>query len=377
MAKSKAYRFIFLMGLVSLLADFTYEGAKGVMGPYLAYLGAGALAVSWISGLSELAGYWVRLLSGFLSDRLKSYWFFTLTGYAINLFSVPLLGFVKSWQFAGFLIFLERSGKGLRTPSRDVLLSRATAVVGHGKGFGFHEFLDQIGAVLGPLTVGLILLLGYGYKTAFLFLLIPALTALLLLLIAKRNYGEDLEKAERSETSSSLSKAFYTYLLGSCLISLSSLQFPLIGFHLSEHVRFDGWTVAFLFAFAMGVDALSALAFGFLHDKIGFRSLFWGLLPGALVSPLLFYVSQPILAVLFWGVSLGFQESVLRSGVAMLSSEVSRGKAYGLFHFFFGFCAFLGGVFMGFLYEASKEALILYTVALHLLAIGILIKLKP
>ena len=72
--KRRAYRFIFLMGLVSLLSDFTYEGAKGIIGPYLAYLGASAFVVSLISGASELIGYWIRLFSGVLSDRLRSYW---------------------------------------------------------------------------------------------------------------------------------------------------------------------------------------------------------------------------------------------------------------------------------------------------------------
>ncbi|MDW8033312.1 MAG: MFS transporter, partial [Aquificaceae bacterium] len=62
--RARAYRFIVLMGFVSLLSDFTYEGAKGIVGPYLAHLGASALAVGLVSGASELAGYWVRLLSG-------------------------------------------------------------------------------------------------------------------------------------------------------------------------------------------------------------------------------------------------------------------------------------------------------------------------
>ncbi|MCS7171253.1 MAG: MFS transporter, partial [Aquificaceae bacterium] len=199
--KNRAYRFIFLMGLVSLLADFTYEGAKGIIGPYLARLGASALLISIISGLSELAGYWTRLFSGFVSDKFKSFWGITLLGYALNLFSVPLLGFVKGWQLAGFLVFLERFGKGLRTPTRDVLLSRATAFVGHGKGFGIHEFLDQVGAVLGPMFVGFMLFMGLGYKTAFLSLFVPASLALLLLFLARKHYGYIPDKdKERMQT---------------------------------------------------------------------------------------------------------------------------------------------------------------------------------
>ncbi|RME10175.1 MAG: MFS transporter, partial [Aquificota bacterium] len=278
--KGKAYRFIFLMGLVSLLSDFTYEGARGIIGPYLAFLGASALWVSLVSGLAELLGYWVRLLSGLVSDRLKSYWAFTLVGYALNLFAVPLLGFALSWQSASLLLFLERAGKGLRTPSRDALLSRATQVVGHGRGFGLHEFLDQLGAVLGPVCVALVLFLGLSYRSAFVLLFLPATLAMLLLLIARRSQVDRAEFKGTSWQKGSLSKNFYLYMLASCLVSMSFLQFPLIGFHLSQRLNFNGWEVALLFALAMGVDALSALFFGFLYDRIGFTSLLLGLSVG-------------------------------------------------------------------------------------------------
>lgn len=374
--KKRAYRFILIMGFVSLLSDFTYEGAKGIIGPYLAFLGASAFTVSLISGMAELLGYWIRLFSGFASDRLKSYWAFTLIGYAINLLSVPLLGLAKNWQTAGFLLFLERAGKGLRTPSRDAILSKATQVVGHGKGFGIHEFLDQLGAVLGPLSVGLILLLGFGYRHAFGFLLLPAVLALLLLLVARKTELDKVEVKKFSGQDSTLNWNFYLYLLASCLISLSFLQFPLIGFHLSNKLHLDGWEVAFIFALAMGVDAISALFFGFLFDRIGFTSLLLGLSLGILSPVFLFLSNQPLLAIVFWGISLGVQESIMRSGVARLSPEGARGKAYGTFHFFFGLSTFLGGAFMGLLYEFSLSLLVVYSIVLHLLAFGLLLRLR-
>ena len=374
MDKYRAYKFIILMGFVSLLSDFTYEGAKGIIGPYLAHLGASAFVVGLISGFSELAGYWVRLFSGFLSDRIKNPWGFTLFGYALNLFSVPLLGFAKSWQMAGFLVFLERFGKGLRTPSRDALLSVATARIGHGKGFGIHEFLDQIGAVLGPLVVSYVLFLGFEYRWAFLFLFIPALFALCLLLFAKRGYKDKIEYEKVKDTSLNLPKTFYVYLFASSLVALSFLPFPLIGFHLSQEA-FEGWKISLLFALAMGADALSALLFGLLYDRIGFYSLALGLSFGVLA--LLFLFNNPVIAMVFWGISLGVQESIMRSAVAHLSPQTSRGKAYGIFHFFFGLSTFLGSALMGYLYQTSINLLILYSIGLHLLAIGILIRLKP
>ncbi|MFN4319540.1 MAG: MFS transporter [Aquificaceae bacterium] len=373
--KDRAYRFIFLMGFVSLLSDFTYEGAKGIIGPYLAYLGASALAVGLISGLAELAGYWIRLLSGILSDKFKSYWLFTLWGYALNLFSVPLLAFVKSWPMAGLLVFLERFGKGLRTPSRDALLSRATSRVGHGKGFGLHEFLDQVGAVLGPLVVGLLLFLGLGYRGSFLFLFIPAFLALSLLFLAKKVYKDSVEDESFQHGSFPLPREFYVYILSACLVALAFLPFPLMGFHLTKE-GFEGWKVSVLFALAMSLDAIFALLFGLLFDKIGFSALALGLSFGIFTAPLLFVAKKPLLALVLWGASLGVQESIMRSAVAKLSPEKGRAKAYGLFHFFFGLFAFFGASLMGYLYETSLTALVFYSVILQLIAVAILLRLK-
>jgi MFS-type transporter involved in bile tolerance (Atg22 family) len=145
------------MGVVSLLSDFTYEGGRSILGPYLALLSASPFVIGFLSGLSELIGYLLRLISGYLSDKLKKPWAFVFLGYAMNLLSVPLLALVPNWQWAGALMVLERFGKALRTPSRDALLSQATERVGHGKGFGIHEFLDQVGAFLGPLFVSVVL----------------------------------------------------------------------------------------------------------------------------------------------------------------------------------------------------------------------------
>ena len=67
-----ALRFVLLIGTVSLFADFTYEGARSIAGPYLAYLGAGALVVSVIAGFGELSRYGLRLLSGRLADNPRN-----------------------------------------------------------------------------------------------------------------------------------------------------------------------------------------------------------------------------------------------------------------------------------------------------------------
>jgi len=144
-----------------------------------------------------------------LADKTKAYWFFTICGYTINLFSVPLLAFAPSWQWASLLILSERLGKSIRTPSRDALLSFATKKLGHGKGFGIHEFLDQVGALLGPLWVSFVLLISGNYKTAFLSLGIPALLAIVLLLYTRLSYKEEVIKESKEETNH-LGKPFFS-----------------------------------------------------------------------------------------------------------------------------------------------------------------------
>jgi hypothetical protein len=89
--RKTAIRFIVLLGIVSLFGDMTYEGARSITGPYLGFLGASATIVGIVAGLGELLGYGVRLLSGWLGDRTQRYWAVMITGYALNLFAVPLL----------------------------------------------------------------------------------------------------------------------------------------------------------------------------------------------------------------------------------------------------------------------------------------------
>ncbi|MBB3187486.1 MFS transporter [Microbacter margulisiae] len=148
-----AWIFIVLIGIVSLFADMTYEGARSITGPFLATLGASATAVGIIAGFGELIGNALRLLSGWISDKTHQYWTITFVGYFVNLLAVPMLALAGSWEMAALLMILERTGKAIRKPARDAILSNVTSTVGHGKGFGVHEALDQIGAVMGPLII--------------------------------------------------------------------------------------------------------------------------------------------------------------------------------------------------------------------------------
>jgi MFS family permease len=184
-----ALAFVILLGVVSLFADMTYEGARSITGPYLAVLGASATVVGMVAGLGELIGYVLRLVAGYLSDRTGRYWTFTLVGYVVNVLAVPCLALAGRWELAALMI-AERFGKAIRTPARDAMLSHATSAMGRGWGFGLHEAMDQIGALLGPLIVAAVLFRRDGYPTAFGVLLIPALLTLGVLVLARLLYPD-------------------------------------------------------------------------------------------------------------------------------------------------------------------------------------------
>src|SRR5512140_1887006 len=189
-SKTAAWRFIILVGVVSLFSDMTDEGARSISGPFLGSLKASAIVVAAVAGLGEFLGYALRLGAGYLADRTGRYWGLTIWGYALNLFAVPLLALAGSWQLAAGLLVLERLGKGLRTPARDAMLSHAVVQVGRGWGFGFHAAMDQVGAMVGPLFIAGVLYAHGGYRQGFVALLGPALLAMLVLIAAARLYPQ-------------------------------------------------------------------------------------------------------------------------------------------------------------------------------------------
>jgi MFS family permease len=368
LVKKKALIFIVLLGIVSLLADMTYEGARSITGPYLAILGSSALIVGLVAGLGELLGYSLRLLSGYLTDRTRKYWSLTILGYVVNLLAVPLLALAGSWQLAAILMVTERVGKAIRTPPRDVMLSHATSNVGRGWGFGLHEALDQIGAITGPLLVALILYWKGSYQASFAFLLLPALLALATLVISRFMYPHphELEVGTPQLETKGFQRAYWIYMAAASLIAIGFADFPLIAFHFQKSSILSASMIPIFYAVAMGVDAVAALTFGRLFDRIGVLSVALATGVSSFFAPLVFLGKSDwaLLGMVLWGVGMGAQESVMRATIAELSPLKRRGVAYGLFNTIFGVSWFFGSLIMGFFYDLN----LIYVVVISMLA---------
>ncbi|HQU32460.1 MAG: MFS transporter [Planctomycetia bacterium] len=378
--KTAALKFIVLLGVVSLFADVTYEGARSINGPYLALLGASATTVGFVAGLGELIGYSLRLVAGYISDKMGRYWPITLFGYSLNLLAVPALALAGRWEIAVLLMIAERMGKAIRTPARDAMLSHATKEIGRGKGFGLHEALDQIGAVLGPLAVAGVIYFKEGYRTGYVILLVPALMAISVLITARWLYPQprDLEVAQTELETKGFPRKFWLYLIAVALIAAGYADFPLIAYHLKKvSVVSDAWIPVF-YAIAMGVDAIAALFFGYLFDRIGISTLVIASLCSMLFAPLVFWgnFSVVLIGMGLWGMGMGAQESIMRAAIAEMVPITRRGAGYGIFNAGYGVCWFLGSALMGFFYDFSLMALVTFSVVVQLTSVPLLLLVK-
>ncbi len=371
--KSRALRFVLLIGVLSFFADFTYEGARSILGPYLALLGAGATAVAVVTGFGELLGYGLRLVSGRLSDRTRQFWPITIAGYIVQMLAVPLLALAGNWPVAALLIILERVGKATRNPPRDVMLSHATQTMGYGWGFGVHEALDQFGALVGPLAVAAVLAWQGDYRTAFAVLLVPALLTLGLLATARWVYPrpEELGGQTTSIETQGLPRVFWIYLGGAALVAAGFADFPLIAYHFQQAAVVQGSLVPVFYAVAMGVSGLGSLLFGRLFDRWGLVVLIPLTLAAALFAPLVFLggLWAALAGSALWGLGMGVHESIMPAAVALMVPVAHRASAYGLFTGVYGVAWFLGSVVIGLLFGISLTAVVAFCVLTQIVAI--------
>ncbi len=371
---SKAWRLIFLLGLVSLFADVTYEGARSIIPNYLTIvLGASVLILGTVTGLGEFLNYGLRLVTGPLSDLTKRYWLFTFMGYVVNLFAVPLLALTGNWQSAAALIIVERMGKAIRAPARDVIISNISKGIGRGKAFGVHEVLDQVGAILGPsIAILALYFTKENYRYAFSVFALPALIALSFLTVAYLFFKRHREElvAERPSKEGRLGFKFWSYTLVITLSTMGLMYIPFLIYRAGESRAMPEWIIPSLLLIAQAVDALIAPFAGLAYDRVGLKSIFV-IFPFTLAIPIFAYTPQAstlILAATSLGVVMGVQETIERAAVADLSPVRARGRAYGIFNAFLGLSLLLGGVVIGYLYSVSFTLIIVYAIATQALA---------
>lgn len=347
-----------IISLVSLFADVVYEGGRSVSGGFLEYLGAPAIAAG-ILALGEFLGYAIRLPVGMFVAKKQSsriLWLTVILGYTLVL-SIPVLAFAVNWRLALALYLVERLGKGLRSPSRDVVIADITdKVIGRGKAFGLHELLDQVGALIGPLAISYAIFTRNSFSYAYIILLPAALITIILILIASTLYPHvnSIKVSATSTTSTFSNKYLRMYMVFTALLSFGLIHWGLVSYHLSRENIVSQGVIPLLYALAMVVDAVVAVPLGIAYDKYKFLIVTLIPLISIPLAPLLLLTDNIVLisiAVALYGIILCSYDSILRAAVADLALAHERAIGFGWLGFIWGIFWGLGNLIGGIVYE--------------------------
>jgi predicted MFS family arabinose efflux permease len=283
-----------------------------------------------------------------------------------------------SWPAAAVLIILERVGRAIRNPPRDVMLSHAgKRVGGYGWVFGVHEALDQSGAMCGPLLIAAVLAHGGDYHRAFAVLLVPALINLGFVLIARWLYPrpQDLDPSPPFQLEGALPRVYWVYLAGAALVAAGFADYPLIAYHFHRAGTVQADWVPIFYAVAMAVSGAGSLLFGRLFDRFGFAVVIVLTLISAAYAPLVYLGGFDIalLGAAIWGLGIGVHESIIPAAVAPMVPVARRATAFGLFTAGYGIAWFFGSAAIGWLYDVSLSATIVFCVLAELAAVPIFV----
>jgi predicted MFS family arabinose efflux permease len=375
-SRRTAFRFVLTIGIVNLFADMTYEGARSITGPFLESLGASALAVGIVAGGGELLGYTLRSVAGYFADKTQRYWLIVIAGYVLNMIAVPALALAGNWPLAAALIVAERTGRGIRKPVVDTMVSYAGKSIGSGWVFGLNESLDQAGATLGPLIVAFVLYARGGFHEGFAVLLISALLCLGTLVAARFLYphpDELEEKPVQTLETRGFSKAYWLYVAGGALLAAGFADFALIAFHFNKTAVISETEIPLVYAIAMAAAALTSLGLGRLFDRIGLPVAAIAFFLGAMFALFVFRqrFSLIVIGMLLWGIGMGAQSSLLKALLTAVMPVAKRSTGFGLFYTAFGIAWFIGSAVMGFLYDKSILGLIVFSIFFQLAALPV------
>jgi len=368
-SSANAFKFVLLIGLVNLFADFTYEGARSITGPFLGGLGASAAAIATIAGFGEFLGYSLRFVAGYISDRSGNYWLVTFIGFTINVLAVPALALASSWEIAAGLIVAERVGRAIRKPTVEAMLSYTTQGLGKGWVYAVNTALDQTGAALGPLLMAVVLFFKGDFRTGFALLLITALASLSILVIARYLFSHPTAlEAGPTARPDAFTVAYWLYMAAGACVAAGFADFALIAYHFAQSNSITQQWIPAFYALAMGAAAVVSLLYGKLFDRLGLPVVLLAFALSALFAPFVFWGTFPfaLIGMVLWGTGIGAQDTLLKALIVGVMPEGKRNLAFGLFYVGHGTGWFAGSVGMGFLYDYSIPLLVAFCVVFQL-----------
>ncbi|MBI5732506.1 MFS transporter, partial [Candidatus Jorgensenbacteria bacterium] len=288
-------RNVFFLGLISLFNDFSAEMVQSVMPVFLtSVLGAPALFVGLIEGVADALASFLKIFSGWLSDRINRRKLPAVLGYAFSLGARSfLVGVSTFWQVFGLRI-IDRIGKGLRNPPRDALIAESVSKEELGKSFGFHRMMDTVGATVGPLVAfALLPFFNNDFRKIFLIAFVVGLFAIFSFAFVKETKKVTEQQKKPVKLNIQLLKAhkpFLIFLLATFVFDLGALPISLVLLRTQE-IGLGLQAVPFFYFLFSLVFVIGAVPLGRLSDKIGQRTV----IIGGFIAATLAYVGFAIL----------------------------------------------------------------------------------
>jgi MFS family permease len=349
-------RNVVLLGLISLFTDLSSQMVFPLIPLYLtSVLGASAVYVGIIEGAAESVASFLKVYSGYWSDKIKKRKPFILFGYGLSSISKPLFAFATLWPFVLFVRILDRVGKGFRGAPRDAMVADSTEEKYLGKAFGFQRSMDGIGSVLGAI-LALILLPILGFKNIFLLSAIPGFLVIFSILILKEPLAKKFsqKKTQIKLKFSTLSTTLKLYILASAIFALGHFGYAFLLLKAKEIGLNDGSAISLYVLFYLVYTIISTPA-GMLSDKFGRKIvLIFGFLLFSIISiSLVFINTLSLLIVVFavYGVFFALIDGNQRAFVVDLSDKELKATALGFFQTAIGIFALPGGLICGLLWD--------------------------
>jgi MFS family permease len=380
--KPSGLRNILALGLVSFFTDFSTEMVLGILPLFIVNnLGASRAILGAIEGSAELVSYAFRMISGSLSDKVGKRKIFVLAGYGLSTFSKPFFALSTGWLDAFIVRTSDRIGKGLRTAPRDALIADSVSESISGKAFGIHRTIDQMGAILGPITAFALLQI-MDIRGIFFVSLIPGAIAVLILILFVKEIA--IKRGGHSKAATTIfsnigtimsnNKPFALLLIISGIFSLGAFNFSFVLLKASE-LGIDNDVIPIVYAVINISHTAVGIPSGILADKIGKEKvLIVGYAVFAISAILMVMLSENslyafVLAAIF-GLYIGISETVQRAVVPRYVSSELRGTAFGVYNLVLGTSFFVSNVIFGFLWDNyNLSTAVVYSIVLTSAAI--------
>ena len=367
---------VILLGVVSFLNDISSEMIMPILPMFLTALGGTGIVIGLVGGLMESISSILKVISGYLSDKIGKRKIFISFGYFTSAICKLFLAFSKIWQQVLIFSSLERTGKGLRTAPRDAILADSMPKE-RGRGFGIHRAMDTSGAVLGSIIVFILFwFLGFDFKSIIIIAAILAFISLIPLFFVKEKRKEP-QNITLKIGFKNLSQPLKLFILVSFVFALANFSYMFFILRAKEFFpgKLSIGIPILLYILFNIFYALFTIPFGALSDKIGRKKvIIFGYLLFSLTSlGFVFFNSLIAFLILFslYGLVYAIIDGNQRAFVSDLSQTALRATALGTFHTTIGLAALPAGLIAGFLWQMNPSITFIYGAIVSIISVAL------